>query len=526
MALTLTDRLALPQWGAGSDGPSRVQLNDALKRINDRVAYDDGAAGGTTLPSTDVVNGRYAQTVEGSYRRLYRRAGGAWTQVGGNTWGEPTYLRGDAGFAVDSAARTISHPNLSNPTLVENWDGSAVRSNRQAIGDANGTPAALHVGDTASAVDLATRGRIYARTTADGQRAVVASAHGNGAGNLFSAVESGGAVPWQVDAQGRMRAQAPTSFGSAALTAGVPLAASPGASDNSGADFIAASGKPALRVLRAPGDIIASYGADSITLGKTSWTGGQIRATAPTITLDGNVTVTGTLALPNGTISAADLPGNLTLQQLTVSGTSTLQGATTASAITAGNLTATGALSAHDGALVSVPSGSSGAELRTRPGTQHSGTNLQSVRAPMMYVRSVVANLVVPTTEVSTQAAVVMPEDGWMRLDLTLSFEGDVGAGGMETFKVLFRVDLLNNSGATLQGSAQHVATVTSDATERQKPGVQVCHLTEIYSNRLTAGNYQIKVRMLRHGVLGGKLTRIQYAVTSVVLHSASLAAI
>ena len=83
MAFTLTPRLELPQWSQGSDGPSRVQFNDAFARVDARAAYDDGAAGGSTLPTSNVVDGRYAQTVNGAYRQLYRRAGGAWAQVGG-----------------------------------------------------------------------------------------------------------------------------------------------------------------------------------------------------------------------------------------------------------------------------------------------------------------------------------------------------------------------------------------------------------------------------------------------------------
>lgn len=329
MTFTLTTRLGLPQWSQGSDGPSRVQLNAAFAALDGKVAYDDGAAGGTTLPGTDVVDGRYAQVTDGPYRRLFRRTGGAWVAIGGNSWAEPTYHRSDASLATGSVARQILHTSFATPPATENWDGSTVRQGRQAFGDLNpGSPAALHVGDTASAVDLAVRGRVYARTTADTQRGVVASAHGAGAGALFAAIEPGGSVPWLVDAQGRMRAQAPTSFGVASLTAGVPLASAPGGADATAADLYAASSKAALRIFRATGDsnAIGSFRQDAIALGRTGWTGATIDLTAPAIRLNGPVTVNGELILAGGEISSDNLPDNLTLASLhtgTLNATST-----------------------------------------------------------------------------------------------------------------------------------------------------------------------------------------------------------
>lgn len=115
VAFTLTTRLGLPHWSAGADGPSRVQMNDPFAAIDAKAAYDDGAAGGAVLPTSDVVNGRYAATVDGPHRRLFRRAGGTWTQVGGTSWGETTYARADGALPASGAARVTSHPSLANP---------------------------------------------------------------------------------------------------------------------------------------------------------------------------------------------------------------------------------------------------------------------------------------------------------------------------------------------------------------------------------------------------------------------------
>ena len=130
MALTLTDRLELPQWGQGSDGPSRVQFNDAFKKINDRAAYDDGAAGGSALPTAGVVTGRYAQTVDTVHRRLFRRTGSGWQQVGGTSWAETTYARADGGLPTSGAAR-IARTGRSTSTGLTCFTARRGRSVQQ-----------------------------------------------------------------------------------------------------------------------------------------------------------------------------------------------------------------------------------------------------------------------------------------------------------------------------------------------------------------------------------------------------------
>lgn len=338
MAITTTPRLGLSQWGAGSDaGPNRVSFNSLLDRIDDYAAIDLGEQGGAALPTDVVVDGRYAQTTEGVYRRLFRRAGGAWQQVGGNTWSETQYERAATGAAQTASARERSHPSLANPTVIERWDGSSIRGGRQAIGDVNtGQPGALLVGDTASAADLATLGRIYARTTAAGQRGFVASAGGNDHGPMFTAREVGGTVPWLVDARGRMQAQAPTAFGGAgAVTDGVPLFVAPGGNDTVAIDAYAGTGKPAQRWWRAVGDTtpIGMIEQTKITLGRSVWTGGRVDVLGPGLYVEkdlqvvGNETVGGTLGVSGAstlaalTAASAQINGNAT-----ITGTTTLQG--------------------------------------------------------------------------------------------------------------------------------------------------------------------------------------------------------
>lgn len=514
MAITTTDRFALPQWGLGSDSPSRTAFNNALARIDSRAAYDDGAAGGTALPTSEVVNGRYAQTTDGNYRRLFRRVASGWQQVGGNTWAETQYHRAEGALGTGAAARILSHPSLAVASATENWDGSSLRGGRQAIADLNaGQPGALHVGDPASAVDLTTRGRIFARTTADGQRGFVASAHAAGAGHLFAAMESGGTIPWYVDAQGRQRSQAPSAFGGAALTAGVPLASAPGATDVTAADFFAASGKPAVRVLRALGDTspIASFEQDKITLGRSSWSGATLELRAPAINLFGALDVTGASVLDSVTVGGT----------LGVSGAATL-GAVSAGAVTGSSLTATGALGAHGG-LLSTAARDAGAELRTRPPDQLSGTNQQSVRAPMVYRKTARLDRVMSqgrNVQATYDTTVVMPEDGWMQLDTEILVLADLGDGGaIETHKFYATLELRNSGNSSaLDTGVERAMTITTDDTVRQISGQGETMVRETFTPRLSAGTYYIRLRYSYASVLAATLQRIIYSVTPVVL--------
>lgn len=336
MALTSTPRFALPQWGAGSDSPSRTTFNSGFTTLDAKAAYDDGAVGGSALPTTDVVVGRHAQTVNGAYRSLYRRVSTGWQWIGGNAVPETLHHRADSALPTTGIARQISHPSLTNPTVIENWDGTAVRGGRLAILEQNtGATASLHVGD-ASATDLAAKGRVYVRTTADGQRGLVLSAHGAAAGLMFS-VQAGGSDATTIDALGRFRSQVPSAHGAATLTTGVPLSVGAAASDTSAADFYANTGKFGQRWWRAAGDTtpIGSVSDTAWVIGRGTWSGGSISLLAPTISatgafgLTGAATISSTLGVTGATTLSSTLgvSGATTLSStLSVSSTTTIGG--------------------------------------------------------------------------------------------------------------------------------------------------------------------------------------------------------
>lgn len=504
MAVTTTPRFTLPQWGTGADTPSRTAFNDAFAKLDAAAARDLGAVGGTALP-TGQPDGTYAQTVNGSYRQLYRRAGGAWQQVGGNTWAEPIYLRADAALGAGSLAYQVSHPNLSNPAVVQNWDGSMVRGGRLAVSDVNsGQPGAVHVGDTAAA-DLAALGRIYARTRANAERGIVAAAHASGAGMLYTAREPGGTDPWTVDPMGRMRAQAPAAFGAASLAAGVPVAAAPGSSDVTAADLYAAASKQALRILRAVGDTdpIASFGQDRITLGRSaSWGSGRIDLISPDNRVTGPLSVSGAANLAALTATTIDA------SSLTASGT-----------VRGGNLNATGGVTAEGGRIY-TQSRSSGAEVLSRPPVQLSGSSPASLRQATCAIRDVALNGYVNPGEGTYDVSFAMAEDGWLRLDAVSLFTADTGSSNsIEPARFYVTFDI--RSGSTLvESSPDHVITLTTDDTSRQVGGMQDHATVDIFSTRLSAGTYTCRIRWSRATVLGGRYNRVRLIFTPVVVHS------
>lgn len=506
MAVTTTSRFGLPQWSAGADTPSRVAFNDAFAKIDAGAAKDAGAAGGTSLPTTGLADGMYASTVDGIYRRHFRRAGGAWAQVGGNTWAEQTYHRADAALATSAAARTISHPSLNSPTAVENWDGSSLRGGRQAVGDLNaGQPGAVHVGDTDTPVDLSTRGRVYARTRASGERGFVASAHANNAGPLFAAREPGGTDPWLVDSQGRMRSQAPTAFGAIGFAAGVPLAAAPGASDHTAADLYAASGgKAALQVLRSIGDQtpIARIEQDRIILGRSSWSGARIDLLSP------DTRVTGPLSVSGATSLAALTASGVSASSLDASGR-----------VRGRSVVADDGLQAEGGRIYSQGSGS-GALLLSRPPTQYSGSNHASLRQSSAFQSARNPELYFGQTTKTYDQTVIMPEDGWMRLDSVIGLQCDAGRStSYELTKAFWWFDLRSTGGDTIESSYQHTGTITTDDSSRKVRGHSDFGHSDVFWTRLSAGTYVIRVRIYANSVLWGRLMHLRYIVTPVVLH-------
>jgi hypothetical protein len=532
VTITLTPRLGLQQWSQGSDSPSRAGFNTSLARIDSGAAIDDGT-NAAALPTTGVggqalSDGRYAQMVNGAYRQLFRRASGAWAQVGGNTWRETMFARADGALATDAAARVTSHPSLTNPGATENWDGSSLRGGRQAVGDLNtGQPGAMHVGDTTSPVDLAVRGRVFARTTANNQRGFVASAHGAGAGNLFSAVDPDGNIPWTVDAAGRMRSQASAAFGAASVGAGLPLVSAPGANDLSAGDFYAATGKPAVRYFRTQGDTnpIATVAQDKITLGRSDWAGGRVDVLGPSLWVEKQLQVQGAAAFAAGVGVGADL---VVLGAATITGDGSMRDLTardvkSSRAVTAATVTTTDALNAHGGRFYTV-SDSGGVSVMARPPVQYSGTNLQSLRSPMISRREWRgAQAIYGSSGQYMSFDAVMPEDGWLHLTSEILMETDTGASnGFETMRGYWTFELWNaaNTSRLAQPNADHAYTVATDDTSRQIYGLQDFTWEDFYTPRLTAGNLTIRAYYSSDSILGGRAKRVRFSLESVVLHS------
>lgn len=294
MTETRTNRFELPNWSAGSDSGSRTDFNEAFNRLNDRAAWDDGSTA-TSLPVSSIPQGRYQLVVhDGTYRVLYRRhSGGGWDAVGGNTMPNPFHFRGiAAGVNRTDAAITFSHPDATNIGGTIGYDGSALLSGTVRVFDDDETGrGALLVGSNA-VPNLTTLGRAHIRTRAIGERALTVQAHAADAGNLFTARTAGEADALFVDALGRLRGTAPSSFGGAPLPTLASLAIAPTASDDddttaglllhgsTGSAEITA--KAIMRILRDSADTapLAEFLRDSFSIGRLPWTGSGITMAA------------------------------------------------------------------------------------------------------------------------------------------------------------------------------------------------------------------------------------------------------
>lgn len=286
MTETRTNRFDIPQWSAGSDSGSRTDFNEAFNKLNDRAAWDDGSTE-TELPATDLVAGRYQLVVVGgTYRVVYRRHdSGGWDAVGGNTMPVPFHYRALGGAARADAAATFSHPDHANPGATIGYDGSALLSGTVRVFDDDETSRGALIVGTNVAAALSTLGRAHVRTRATGERAVTAQAHNADAGNLFTARTAGEADAWYVDALGRLRGTAPSSFGGAPLPTLASLAVAPTASDDDdtvaglllhgstgSAEILA---KSIMQIWRDAADgaaPLADFKRDSISIGRLPWT--------------------------------------------------------------------------------------------------------------------------------------------------------------------------------------------------------------------------------------------------------------
>lgn len=309
MAETRSTNFGFPRYSADADeAVTRTDWEEMVTRVEERVAFDDGATA-ETLPATLLKPGRYFRQSFTDGYALHRRGTSAWEQVGGTVWGVRQRLRGTA--SGDVMLSTDVAGAAATATLTAGGELGTLGLLRSVAGGAFGADL-----DTVL-TDRTQTGRLHARTRATGERAVVARAHAADAGNLFSAVETGGSVTWSVDAAGRMRSPVPAALGGAAPTANVPLAVAPVADSDTSAVRLAArvSGNvPAIRVLRdlADADDILSIRPDLIRVGRSSpaWPGGAIELRAPNVVLAGAVAVSG------GALTASEA----TIEELTAFG--------------------------------------------------------------------------------------------------------------------------------------------------------------------------------------------------------------
>lgn len=309
MAETRTTYFELPTYSSDSDETlTREDWVEAVGKLEARAAYDDGTTA-ASLPVDHLKPGRYARQSFADGYALHRRSASAWEWVGGT---------------VATARQRMRGVTSADVMLSADVAGGAATATLTAGGELGTSGLVRSVAGGAFGADLATdlsvpsaTGRLYARTRADGERAVVARAHGSGAGALYSAVESGGSVVWSVGADGRMRSSVPAALGAATPTSGVALAvAAP--NDGDAAALRAAgraSGVPGLRVLRdlADADDILAVGPDTIRVGRDSpaWPGGVVEVRAPNIDLVGAVSVDGVLEASGVVADTAAVSGVL-----------------------------------------------------------------------------------------------------------------------------------------------------------------------------------------------------------------------
>lgn len=295
MAETRSTYFGLPRYSSGADeAVTRLDWEEMITRVEERVAFDDGTTA-DALPATLLKPGRYFRQSFADGYALHRRAGAAWEWQGGSV--QPVRVRmrsttpGDIMLSSDTGGES--------PTTTASWKASGEIATAGALRSSN-------VGAFGAALDAdlsvpGTTGRAYVRTVASGDRALVLAAHDDAAGALLTARTAGGSDPFTIDSRGRVRASAAVGLGQSSPATNVPVGISPSGTDVTALDLYArAEGAiPALRVFRNSDDAaaIASFLPDSITIGRTTWSGGAVTLRAPSIGLSGATSVTGTLAV-------------------------------------------------------------------------------------------------------------------------------------------------------------------------------------------------------------------------------------
>jgi hypothetical protein len=300
---TRSNRHGLPLWSSGSDSGSRSDFTEAFTKLNAQAAWDDGGTD-TELPVDDLVAGRYQLVViGGTYRVLYRRHDSSgWDAVGGNTMPNSFHYRALSGQARADAAVTFSHPDHVNPGATIGYDGSAVLSGTVRVFDDDESGRGALIVGTNAAVGYPTLGRAHIRTRATGERALTVQAHAADAGNLFTVRTAGEADALHVDALGRLRGTAPSSFGGAPIPTLASLAVAPTANDaddtitglllhgsTGSAEILAKSIMQIWRDATEGSAPLADFKRDTISIGRLPWatSGLTLAATGHTVRASG-----------------------------------------------------------------------------------------------------------------------------------------------------------------------------------------------------------------------------------------------
>lgn len=237
MTETRTTKFELPQYSAGTDGPSRADWNEAFIHLEGRAAYDDGAPV-STLPTTGLYAARYFWQVQQpggganpTYRTLWRSDGTTLYSVGGPTITTTQLYRGlhsSVSGTVTADAVRVEHPTISD---LGGWSanvtyaGAGFLRTGLALGSsADDTLGRLAVGGSAIPASTA---RLTVDSYATGEHAIVARGHHATPGNLFRGLDTSGSAAFVVDGVGRLTASKPSAFGGASLPTTAALAVAP-----------------------------------------------------------------------------------------------------------------------------------------------------------------------------------------------------------------------------------------------------------------------------------------------------------
>lgn len=306
MAETRSTYFELPRYSADSDETlTRVDWEEAVTRIEERMAYDDGSTN-ASLPATLLKPGRFFRQILTDGYAVHRRGASAWEWVGGNV--APIRVRFRA---ADPADTVLSVDQGSNATTKLTVTGAGDVTTTGAYAGAYGMIAA-----DGEIPDASVRGRLYVRTKADGERGVVLRPHGAGAGAMLTAQDTGGSTVTTIDSIGRLQQRTMSAFGGAAMPTAQTVAVAPTNVDDSVNGLLvhgwgdsgtpAIANKPILRVREvASGSDLLVAAKNSLALGRSGWTGGVLDLKAPTINLTGAAVATSLASGPLTTFGNA-----------------------------------------------------------------------------------------------------------------------------------------------------------------------------------------------------------------------------